>query len=84
MRDTILRYALSPNSRNSLPSTALIGLTDKVRTIKGLVVCNLVWLGSTILSMGWVFKTISRFVGLVPCCGQDGYHPIDKCIYNNL
>ena len=56
---------------------ALLGLSDKGRAIKGLIVCYVAWLGSMIYGMG-----------LVPCYGQDGYqaqvpqHPIDACRYN--
>ena len=55
-----------------------LGLQYKGRTIKGLVVCYVVWLRS----IGWVF-------GLVACCGhQDSYraqvpqHPIDSLEYH--
>ena len=45
---------------------AQLGLPDKGRAIKGLVVCYLLW-----LKMGlW---TSAICVGLVPYCGQDGY-----------
>ena len=60
---------------------AQLGLSDKDRTIKGLVVCYVVWLGSIIYDMGlW---TSARCVGMVPCYGQDGFraqvlqHPVD-------
>ena len=57
------------------------GLLDKGRAVKGLVV----WLGSMIYGM--VLWTSARYVGLVPCCGVDGYkaqvpqHPIDTYRY---
>ena len=44
---------------------------DKGRAIKRLFVCYVVWLGYIISRMGlW---NSARCVGLVPCCGQDGY-----------
>ncbi len=49
-------------------------LTDKGHAIKWLIVCYIVLLGFIIYLMG-----------LVPCCGQDGYqaqvlqHPMDTC-----
>ena len=52
-------------------SFAQSGLPDKGRTIKGLVVCCVVYLESMIYGMGlW---TSARCVDLVPCCCQDGY-----------
>ena len=42
------------------PYHAQLGLSDKCHTIKGLVVCYVVWPGSTIYWMGL-------------CSGQDGY-----------
>ncbi len=47
------------------------GLPDKGPAIIELVVCYLLWLGYMIYGIGlW---TRARCVGLVPCCGQDGY-----------
>ncbi len=64
---------------------AQLGLPDKDRVIKGLVVCYIVWLGS--IYMEWVIGHICvMFAYLVPCCGQDGYqsqvpqHPIKQNI----
>ena len=47
-----------------------LGLPDKGRGIKGLVVCYEVWLGSM---KGIGLKTCSRCVCLLPCCGHDSY-----------
>ena len=47
------------------------GLTDKGCAIKGLVVCFVVWLGS--MSYGMGLWTSTRCMGMVPCCGPDGY-----------
>ena len=49
---------------------AQVGLPDKGRAIKGLVVCYVIWLGSM---KGICLRTRTGCVGLVPCCGQDGY-----------
>ncbi len=56
------------------------------RAIKGLVVYYLVWLGSMIFDL-----VQGACVGLVPCCGQDGYqaqilqqHTINRCNYNTI
>ncbi len=46
---------------------AQLGLPDKGRAIKGLVFCFGVWLGSMV---GISFSTCTRFLGLVPDCGQ--------------
>ena len=60
---------------------AQLELPDKGRAIKGLVVYYVVWLGS--MFYGMCLWTSARCVGLVPCCGQDGYraqvpqHPIE-------
>ncbi len=67
--------ALVPNWRNSLLCT--------VSTIKGLVVCYVVWLGSMVYGMGLWISVMC--LGPVPCCGQDGFraqvprHIIDSC-----
>ena len=45
---------------------AQLGLSDKVRVIKGLVVCYVVWSGF-MKGMGL------RCTSLVPCCGKEGY-----------
>ncbi len=56
-----------------------IDLQDKGCAIKGLIFCYAVWLGSV---KGWVLRQ-AQSMGLVPCCGQDGYqglvqqHPIE-------
>ena len=67
---------------------AQLGLPDKGRAIKGLIICYVVWLVSMIYGMGlW---TNARCVGLVPCCGQDGYQaqmpqqPIDTSRYSTI
>ena len=58
-----------------------LGILDNGRTNKGLVVCYLVRLGSM---KGIGLKLCARYVGVVPCCSQDGYraqelpHPIEK------
>ncbi len=62
----------------------------KGRSIKGLVICYVVLLGSMIFGIGLLTST---WCSLVPCCGQDGYraqfphqHPIDSYrsyIYQN-
>ena len=49
---------------------AQLGLTDKGRPIKGLVVYCVLRLGSM---KGIGFRSCARCAGLVPCCGQDGY-----------
>ena len=61
---------------------AQLGLPDKGRAMKGMVVCHVVWLESRIYWMGlW---TSAR---CVICNGQDGYraqvpqHPIDSYRY---
>ncbi len=65
-----------------------LGLPEKGRTFKGLVICYVVWSGIGIYGIG--FSTNERCVGLVPCCGQDGYqaqvqqHPIDKYRFNKI
>ena len=58
-----------------------LGILDNGRTNKGLVVCYLVRLRSM---KGIGLKLCARYVGVVPCCSQDGYraqelqHPIEK------
>ena len=47
-----------------------LGIPDKGRAMKELVVCYFVWLGSM---KGIGHRTCTRCAGLVPCCGQDGY-----------
>ncbi len=60
-------------------SQAKLGLPDKDRAIKDLVVCYVVWLGS----IKGVGLRICARLGLVPCCGRNGYraqtpqHPIE-------
>ena len=49
---------------------AQLGLPDKDRAIKGLVVCYVVWLGSMIYEMG---HRIGARCVVVSCCVQDGY-----------
>ncbi len=49
---------------------AQLGLPDKGCSIKRLVVCNVVWLGSM---KGVGLRTCTWCVGLIPCCGQNGY-----------
>ena len=72
--------ALAPNWHISF--YVQLGLPDKGREIKGLVVCYVVWLGSMISGDGSLDARKAR--GLDPCCGQDGYraqvpqHPIDS------
>ncbi len=59
---------------------AQLGLPDKGCLIKWLVVCYIECLGSM---KGMYFRTCARCVGLIPCCGQNGYraqvpqHPIE-------
>ncbi len=83
MSDINSTNALVPNCTTHYH--APLGLSDKGLAIKGLVVCYAVWLGSMIYGMG--LCTSARSVGLVPCCGQDGYraqepqHPIDTYRY---
>ena len=59
---------LAPTGTNHY--NAQLELSDKSRAIKGLVACYVVWLGSI---KGMVFRTTARWVGLVPCFGQDCY-----------
>ena len=47
-----------------------LGLPDKSRAIKGLVVCYVVWLVS-IKGMG--LRTCARCLGIVRCFGHEGY-----------
>ncbi len=67
---------------------AQLGLPDKGRANKGLVVCYIVWLES-MKEVGlrhsqgaWVWRD------MVPCCGQAGYgdqlpqHPIETYLHN--
>ena len=64
---------------------AQLGLPDKGRQIKGLVVCYVVWLRTMIYGMG-LLTSIGKVVLSLPC-GQDGYraqvpqHPIDSYRY---
>ena len=57
---------LGPKRSNSYSGT--VRTFSQGRAIKGLFVCYVVWLGSM------------KSMGLVPCCGQDGYrvlqHPL--------
>ncbi len=58
---------------------AQLGHPDKDRAIKGLVVCNVVWLG---YMKGMGQRTCARCAGLFSFCGQCSYqaqvpqHPI--------
>ncbi len=59
---------------------AHLGLSDKGRASKGLVVCYVVWIGSMIYGMIGLWDKY-KVRGLVPC--KDGYraqvpqHPVD-------
>ncbi len=59
-----------------------LGLSNKYRVIKGLVVCYVVWLGLIYVMGLW---TIAKCVSLVHRCGKDSYqaqvpqYPIDTC-----
>ena len=46
-----------------------LGPHNKGRSIKGLVVCYVVWLGSM---KGMDLRTYTSCISMVPCCGQDG------------
>ncbi len=70
-------------------SHAQLGLPDNGFTIKGLVVCYVVWLGYI---KGMVLRTFAGIVSLVPCCGHRSitvtphrnkttYHSYVLCIY---
>ncbi len=78
---------IKSRSKMPLPQTgasyyqAQLGLSDKGRTNKGLIVCYVVtvWVGSM---KGMGLCTCARCTCRGPCCGQDGYraqvpqHPI--------
>ena len=49
---------------------AQLGLPDRGRAIKGLVVRYVVWLESM---KGMNLRAYARCACLFPCCGQDGY-----------
>ena len=60
---------LVPDVRcSALMPKARLWCSDKGRTIKGFIVCYVVWLGSMFYGMD--LSSSARCDGLVPCCGQ--------------
>ncbi len=53
---------------------AQLGLQDKGHVTKWLVFCYVVWLG-LLKRMG--LRTSASCMGLVPCCGHNGYRIIE-------
>ena len=59
--------ALSPNRRSTKTQYhSQLGLPDKGRAIKGLVVCYVEWLG-------FMKGIVLRYLGLVPYCDKDSF-----------